>query len=110
MPVNPIDLSKATNLKDIALISRFNPKWAAMALRTITSDHRNLQEISYNTSTLLTYKRDYPEWLELDRVFIKLWESHSIRTRVLWNSASLRETMTKCVVVKLLPNAMTRDG
>ena len=70
--------------------SRFNPKWAVMALRTITSGHRNLREISYNVSTFLLCKelehsdreRDYPGWLELDRVFMKLWESYSIRPKV----------------------------
>ena len=42
-----IDLSKATGLKNVALKWKSSPRWVAMTLRTITQNHRNLQQISF---------------------------------------------------------------
>ena len=42
-----IDLLKATGLKNVALKWKSSPRWAASTLRTITQNHTNLQQISF---------------------------------------------------------------
>ena len=96
-----ISLSNATRLKDLTFVCGLDPpaQFVVATLRTITSNHQNLQLISINASTIL-YRiihkhpsplefRDtigeaaYTGWLELDRLLIKLWESHSVHVKVL---------------------------
>jgi len=70
-----------------------------MALRTVTPNHRNLQQISLDTSNIalcldfdhidsanirdVIGKTIHAEWLKLDRLLAQLRESHSIRLEVL---------------------------
>ena len=90
MLTGSIDISKATKLKDVAFVSNLDPKWIASALRTVTADDRDLQQVSvYTTDGLRNMDNDpsnqetaRAEWLELDSVFIKIWESHSVRPKV----------------------------
>jgi hypothetical protein len=65
-----------------------------MALKTLTSEHRDLQQISlisrfhniYTDHRLDTRhavgEAAYGQWMNLDRILVQLWESRSIRTRV----------------------------
>ena len=69
-------------------------EWIVAALQTITPEHRNLRQISIYVPYHLTLldvgtdiKQDLGEvifsgWSDLDRLLIRLWESHSIRLRV----------------------------
>lgn len=90
MLTGSIDLSKATKLKDVAFVSDLDPKRIASALRTVTTDHRDLHQISVYTTDVLRHMDSDPnnrettrtEWLELDSVFVKIWESHSVRPKV----------------------------
>jgi len=90
MLTGSINLSKATKLRDMAFVSDSDPKWIASALRTVTADHQDVQQISvYTTDGLRNMDSDpsnrdtaRTEWLELDSVFIKIWESHSVRPKV----------------------------
>ena len=96
----PIDLSKATRLRDIAfLCGRLGAEWAAMVLRAVTSNHQNLRQITLSLPDLARSPflhridpanvRDalgeavYSHWLDLDHVLAQLWESHSTRPRIL---------------------------
>jgi len=88
------NLSKATKLRDLV----FRPgsqmiEWITEALRTITSEHRDLQQItiyvprslstpSYDNSTGLSLRVISRRWPDLDHLLVQLWESHSIRPRV----------------------------
>jgi hypothetical protein len=88
-----VSLSRATKLKDLQFMFRFHPRLLLTTLRTVTSDHRMLEQIRL---TILTSRglRDceeiwrvdggaaYEEWLELDRLLAQLNESHPIRLRV----------------------------
>jgi hypothetical protein len=91
----PIDLSKATKLKDVA----FRPglqrvEWVIRALRTITPEHRDLRQITirmpwYPLAGVLANVRQtvgdthYGLWLDLDRLLVQLWESRSIRPMII---------------------------
>ena len=93
-----IDLPKATGLGDAVLKWKWAPQWVAATLRTITHNHRNLQQISLETPWEI-YAESlnagdpvnfmsamgetvYKGWLELDEVLVQLWESHSIRSEL----------------------------
>jgi hypothetical protein len=65
-----------------------------MALQTITPNHKDLQKISlvmFVGSDIVRNTRwgtVRTQWLELDNLFAQLWESHSIRPRVLYSAPS----------------------
>ena len=94
-----VDLSKATRLREAV----FRPtslvvEWVAMTLKTITHNHRNLQQVSIHVpdepydpgldsgepaQVRFTVREDVCEqWLELDRLLARLLESHSIRLKI----------------------------
>ena len=96
-----IDLSKATGLRDAVLKWKWAPQWVAATLRTIKHDHRNLQQISLETHWEIYAKyinagdsanlmrsvmgeTIYQGWLELDEALVQLWESHSIRSELVY--------------------------
>jgi len=87
----------------VALLSRTsNIQWVLTALRTITTDHRNLRGVSVRVPCLScgpasTVNRTDPanidhaigevgrrQWLEVDHLLAQLWESRSIRPEVLY--------------------------
>lgn len=95
--VRSIDLSKATKLKDVTFVYELDPRWVVGTLRTITSDHQNLQEISVEPdyplydplpSDMRDAQEMYSECLELDYSLVKLCKSHSIRVKVLYTVIS----------------------
>ena len=113
-----IDLSKATQLKDVAFQpASWNVQWVIAALQTITPRHRNLQHITIKVSYYLTLVRYFKnirqgigeancgQWLDLDRLLVQLWESHSVRPNVLCDGAS--RAMGDCVK-SLLPEGRKR--
>jgi len=73
-----------------------------MTLRTVTPNHRNLQQILLDISKAAFHlglnrvdparigdaigETVYAEWLELDHLLAQLQESHSIRLKVLYDS------------------------
>ena len=119
-----IDLSKATGLKNVVLKWKSSPRWVAMTLRTITQNHRNIQQISLQIHWRMyanvdasnpTDLRDkigetlYQGWLELDAVLARLWESHSIRTELVYVVHPLEDgKKAGRLVESLLPEATTR--
>ena len=93
LPVDPgtsetcasFDLSKATKLKDLGFWSgRPRVEWIVMALQTVESE--NLREIIINldapTSGHPLDGMDHQEWVDLDRLLLQFWNSHSIRPKV----------------------------
>ena len=76
-----------------------------MALRTVTPDHRHLQQISLCGRRHLPPHRalheepahgrigesDYRQWLELDHLLVQLWELHSIRLKVRYYASPGKE-------------------
>ena len=95
-----------------------------MTLRTITQDHRILQQISLEIHWKLyanvdagdpTYLRDkigqtlYQGWLELDAVLARLWESHSIHSELVYVLPRWADRRRAGRLVSLLPE-VTASG
>ena len=90
----PSDLSKATKLKYVTFwLNSWSVEWINAALRTITPGHRDIQQTSIHIPyyliivgiTLRTIEEPiHGEWLGLDRLLVQLWESRSVRTRVIY--------------------------
>jgi hypothetical protein len=91
----PVDLSKAIKLREVVFrFDGLSPVWVTRTLRTITPEHRDLQQISiHNTfrysrrsvpvdAKQLAGEEGYEEWMDLDRALIQLWESRTVRTRL----------------------------
>ena len=90
-----------------------------MALQTITSEHKDLRQISICFSCDITL--DGPsanirenigeaaseQWLDLDRLLIRFWESHSIRPEISYPYGS--RDGPKEVLDCLLPEIMKRE-
>jgi hypothetical protein len=93
-----VDLSKATNLEGV--VFRPQPRmveWVTTALHTITSEHRDLREISIRLPYCLTLDRastirqaiagaGSDLWLNLDCLLVQFWESHSIRPMIVYTA------------------------
>ena len=128
-PVDPgpssIDLSKARKLKDVALLSNsLKIQWVLMALRTITTDHRDFRKVSLcapclsrrtapaiNLADPAAIRREigevaHTQWSEFDHVLAQLWESHSIRLEVLYYNHQ-GGAVCRCAN-RLLPEATKR--
>lgn len=88
-----VDLSKAKRLKDVVFrpgSGSRNVEWVNMALQTITPEHRDLQRISIRLSYLTLFGANVDggqeatsrQWSDLDHLLVQLWNSRSIRPRV----------------------------
>jgi len=119
----PIDLSKATKLKDVVFNCRsLSSEWAAEALETITSRHRDLQRISIHIPDLFSQTFDEDgvtiewgigpdpgmQWLDLDRALARFWDSHSIRPTVVHPWTKNQKEEMRNWVGGLLPEVMKR--
>jgi hypothetical protein len=89
-----VDLSKATKLKDVTFQSVSQRiRWITATLKTIPK-HRGLREVliylpSYVGTTGVDGnakhaigEESWREWLDLDRLLVRLWESSSIRLKL----------------------------
>jgi len=82
--VPSLDLSKATKLKDVEFrCGKPDIQWIIMALQTIES--KNLRQITidlYALSVRQIGETVSQEWLDLDRLLVRLSTSHSIRPKI----------------------------
>ena len=119
----PIDLSKATKLRD-AVFWPVSPTvaWIITTLETITPKHQDLRQISIqipfnfffiNADAAANVRRiigetNYKEWLDLDRL-VRFWESRLVHLRVTLDTSTgeIKQNI-KCYVGCLLPEAMER--
>jgi hypothetical protein len=112
-----IDLSKAKKLKDIAFqLNWWAVEWVITALQTITLKHQDLRQITIEVSHFLSLFRIYADirpaigetifgqWVELDRLLVKFWESRSILPRVVY---TMGQDMGDCIGI-LLPEVTKR--
>jgi hypothetical protein len=119
----PIDLSQATKLRDVV----FRPiswrvEWITMTLQTITPSHQDLRQISIrvhhpssvNISGAGVYadvrgalgEPAYREWLDLDHLLVRLWESRSVRPKAIVSTTPTKaEWGSRDCVGSLLPEA-----
>jgi hypothetical protein len=115
-----IDLSNATKLKDVDIrLNSWSVEWIVMALRTITPKHRDLRQITiripYCFALLdvgINVRQNigaayFEQWLDLDRLLVQFWESHSIQPTVICGMRIGGEGTGDCIGC-LLPEAMRR--
>jgi len=117
-----IDLSKARKLEGVALLSRtLTAQWVLTALRTITTNHRNLRQVSVRAPCLSCRpdradpvnvddaigKIGSRQWSEFDHLLAQLWKSLSIRPEVLYYT---HPDGTGCRCVNSLLPCATRRG
>jgi hypothetical protein len=112
-----VDFSKATKLKSV--VFRPHPgrvEWVTTALQTITSEHRDLRQISIRLPYFLTLDRDATIrqaiagegsnlWLNLDCLLVQFWESHSIRPMIVYMA---NKDITRDHIECLLPEITKR--
>ena len=88
-----MELSNAIKLKEVIFVFQNVPGWVSAMLRTITSNNRNLQQISLHTSgihysvspiyfAIFNGENAWQGWLELDRILARLRESHSTQLKI----------------------------
>lgn len=122
----PMDLSNATNLKEVVFRSHLDPEWISSTLQTISQDHQDLRHITIRLFNLF-YSVDswvtdqviflHPEagtilqnWLNLDCVLVRLQESHSIHVKLLYRApAHVRGRNAKGYLAIMLPGVMTGE-
>lgn len=81
-----------------------------MALKTLTSNHRDLQQISIHVfvgggeRAVEIHRR----WMDLDCFLAQLWEVNSFHTRVIYNTNGKEEEACECLE-RLFPK-MTKRG
>jgi len=65
-----------------------NVDWITTALRTITHEHRDFEQVSISVPSIGADIRQVigeaacRQWLDLDHLLVKFWESHSIHPAV----------------------------
>lgn len=97
--------------------SGYSVAWVAATLKTITSEHQDLRNISIGSHALsnnFDHQDDartvvenelYEHWMDLDRTLIQLWESHAIRVRITYFSPRGERKRAREFVGGLLPEA-----
>jgi len=117
----PVDLSKATKLKDVAFTVvevSGTITWITTGLRSIPPEHRDLRQISicgpYHGIRGQSIGEVIPEtirqqWLAVDSLLVQFWESHSIRPRISWGSSSWGRQDQMDVIKWVFPEAARRE-
>ena len=119
----PIDLSKATKLKDVGLRPGLSSEWVLTTLKTITSRHQDLRHISVRVPDIWSYAihedgvtvervveaNPDTKWWDLDRLLIQFWESHSIRPTVVCLPVEIEKNGARYWSGHLFPES-TRRG
>ena len=89
-----IDFSKAIRLREVLFqFQEYSDVWVAMALETLTSKHTGFRKVKILMPFVETFctpgnfrhtigKETYDQWMDLDRVLIRLWESNAIHIQV----------------------------
>lgn len=121
-----VDLSKAKKLKEVAFqFWDFEVAWIIQVLRTITLEHKVLQEISihivpqYGKSGDIKFavkKCIYPEWADLDDTLLNICQSRACHVKVVVHGQKERESQIQKYIkaaqecmVHLLPK-VTKEG
>ena len=115
----PIDLSRATKLRDTSFqILLLGVGWIAQALKTITHHHRDFRQISFIMSDVRSLSRvdigqatsdpAFGQWSELDRLLIEFWDTRSIHLSVSYSTLGEKWRKMDQLVKGLLPEMAKR--
>lgn len=114
-----VDSSGATKLQEVDFRpSGDHVERVTSVLKTITPEHTNLQQISIAVRFYLPLAHVYlyfeegvyAQWVDLDRVLVQLWYSHSVLTKFTYIA---RRSDVRGVVQKFIGNLLpeiTREG
>ena len=116
-----VDLSKVAKLREVVFLPQ-SPAvaWITAALQTIT-EHQDLQHISIHAPFRFTFIKSSTDvrqdigggiseqWSDLDRLLVRLWESRSIRPKVVCKPLERENRNTRRCIGCLLPE-MTERG
>jgi len=81
----PLDLSKATKLKDIELsCNESDVQWVTTTVQTATPKSLRQITVTMRTNPYLVEETDHRELQDLDRILVQLWISRSIRPKVIY--------------------------
>ena len=97
-------------LQEVAFhLEELHDVWTTLALKTLTSKHRNLQRVSIYIPMTFTrmLEETCRQWMDLDRVLVQLWESNAIRIQVVY-FGRMREEGARERVERLLPKMTER--
>jgi hypothetical protein len=98
-------------------------EWIIVALQTITPEHQDLRQITISVyDNLIPSDADnigadaeqtvgeanFRQWLNLDRLLVQIWESRSIRPKVIFTEQEGMSVMRDCMGC-LLPE-ITKKG
>ena len=128
-----LDISRARNLKKLEFrCGEPDVKWVIETLQTVAPEHENLQILVFishdsaihrNKLTPLHVLRNRPyytnfvdalgatlheRWLDLDRLFVQLSESHSIRPKILWGEKWMEQLLPEAMKVGIVDKAAVR--
>ena len=115
------DLSKATKLEDVVFhLGSWSVGEITTALRTVTPEHQALRQISISMPYYLipiyyfsadvrqtAGAADGQQWLGLDRLLVRLWETRSIHPKVVCVAPRESVRGVRGVVEYLLPMTTT---
>ena len=110
MREDSIDFSNVIRLQEVAFhLEELHDVWTTLALKTLTSKHRNLQRVSIYIPITFTrmLEETRRQWMDLDRVLVQLWESNAIRIQVVY-FGRMREEGARERVERLLPKMTER--
>lgn len=90
-----------------------------MALETIPIDRRGLREVLIHLSPIPFYgipnliesygEEVYQDWMDLDRILVKLLELHVVRVKVI-HFPNKKSEEVRAFMKDLLPGTMMRQG
>lgn len=103
--ISPIDLSP-TRLRDLVFRCK-NPSalWIVDTLRTVKPE--SIQQVSLDMSRHSLWALS-PGWLELDSLLVQLWDSHSLRVKITYESLAGVSEYARRTVEGLLPQVTSR--
>jgi len=108
-------------LKDVVFhCGTLHVRWITAALETITSKHRDFQEISIYLSCSVVVtgnpasvrqtvgEETCGEWADLDRLLVRFLESRAVRTKVVYDVEAMGEKELHGHIGELLPEMTAR--
>ena len=117
-----LDLSNTPKLKEVTFrVKTLSVVWMTRVLRTIAPNHQNSHKISIRilerhrpiadpTGLKGTFEEPfYRQWMDLDRLLVKFWESRGIRPKVLYD-VSENEKEATCKSIGCLFPEITERG
>jgi len=106
-----IDLSKAVKLRDVVFrCTGLHAEWITKTLNTVKSENLHSLSLKFPRSGIEdpVWEVAHREWLDLDRLLVQFWDSHKLRSKVIY-ATEKGEKDAKDEVAKFFPE-LTRRG